>query len=74
MDDIRSAYLADELDRYQREHSGLFAFANSNRPVYGIVPDPDPTMADIDDDAVETRSRSWPPNAESGSANWASGC
>ena len=51
--ELRNAYLADEVARLQNEHHGLFAFANSNRPSYGIVPDPEPTLADLTDDDID---------------------
>ena len=54
MDDIRHAYLTDELARLQAENSGMFAFANSRVPSYGTaVPERDPSMADIDDELVD---------------------
>ena len=51
---VRQAYFSDELARLQSENSGLFAFSNSRVASYGTaVPDPEPTMADLDDDLVD---------------------
>jgi hypothetical protein len=52
-DQLRQAFLDDEVARLQVENQGLFAFGNTRRPSYGIVPDPEVTVADLTDDDID---------------------